>query len=244
MDTLNNRGLRSIALAAATAILMPAALMLGGRVEAAEPATGVCQIYTPTSPNVPKVISNRLKESGDVAADICVDSKGRITSYATVSPIQRSLLGVCIFRIGVPQGSFANHPIQRPTFHMLSGAQDCPPQGDPAYVLVVDASEGILVSLQDFVRRISAGNDAFVNSLQIRKHNEVSATEIDLLRSDLSTDGRCAVTSVALSELMLSAADYGYQVVIGCPDSRRTWVLVVDLTPEGFRIFGFGRTID
>lgn len=239
MDTQGNRRTQLIVLAVAVACFT-----LGVRVEAAEPKAEVCRIFVPNSLNVPTAVTNRLKKTGDAAADVCVDSKGRITSYAEVSPIQRSLQGVCIFRIGVPEGKFATPPLQRPTIHMLSGSQVCPLQDDPAYVLVVDASEGLLISLQDFLNKISASSDAFFSSLQIRKQNAVSQKEIDLLRNDLSKGERCAVTSVQLTELMSSAALYGYEVVIRCPESPRTWVVVVDLTPEGFRIYGFGRILD
>lgn len=203
-------------------------------------------MYFSSDAGVPESVAALLTKNKNSAADVCVSRDGRVTYYAPLSPVQLGHFGVCKFRLGPSLIKTETSPNLPQTIYMLTGEANCPRQDSQSYVQTSGVSEGGFVTLDAFFRKMLLSSKNFKSAFRIDQ-NALGARKVDFeqLEADVSKkDNLYKLRGILLSELLLSVDVYGYELSIWSNTAARGWVLTVDLTPQGFKIFNFARLGD
>ncbi len=221
---------------------------LAGQLPEAAHATQVvmgvkCQFYFSNSEKLPKAI-NELLEKNTNGLYVCTKKNDEIVRYYSLSPVWRGVHDVCGYGRSAPvypQGT--RHLKFSSQVFMASVKSDaCPPPDDSRYILADSVSEDMFVRILDFFAYLKRSPKAFDESLAAHAVDKIPESDIDDVREILRRDDPKVVGMGVRSSFMITEIK-GYNVVFTSRTSHR-WVMGIDLTPDGFKIYELSKILD
>lgn len=198
---------------------------------------GSCGIYVISNTNVPEVYREKMKAESDESASICIDEHKKIVKYESVSPIAHAHFGVCVFDIR----PLSTQGFSRARHRMFRADGTCPLQDDAHYISVSGVSEGLFVVLTEFAEKLSSA--AYFDSnwaIDVSDKN-IHQGELSQLRKGLfakDSDAKLRLEAISLVEPM-QGSFFGYEFVFQSKNPSSRWVVAVDFTPQGLKVFDF-----
>jgi hypothetical protein len=207
-----------------------------------------CANYLIDDSGVPASVRARMVQKNDSAAEACTDSSANLTSYASMSPVWKGALGVCIFTRG--RFSFENTDPRliraegpESTF-MAVDDPNCPKQNDRRFIEANGITEGVFLALLKLVDDLTSSRTGFDSRL-VSARGETNQRSYEQLRSDLLSKNpanRFDVREINLGQqvdfrkrdTLAYSLKFASRAYCG-----RLHELVVDLSSSGLGVVGF-----
>jgi hypothetical protein len=196
-----------------------------------------CRMYFVSEPNIPSTVRNLMTKYNVEAADVCISARGKVSFFSGLSTVRERPFGVCAFRRMtpvVPKNPAVAFPSE---ISMQIKTTICPRQDDPNFVETRGVSEGLFVLIDQFFRKALSSSSKFRSSV-VLDADKAKEERLEALMTDIFDRGY-SVRGIAITDPFVSDVLRGYQVGIESPKSQRRWVLVVDFTDQGIRVFDF-----
>ena len=138
---------------------------------AAQTERTACKIYFVDDRLTPPAVKALLEMHSDAAATVCSPDTENI-SYAAISAVWKGPRGACIFQQGPVSYLKLNEQAGPYTTFMALARAGCPKQDDRSYKSAEGVSEGVFVTLMNFVERISASRANFDAELALSQRDQ------------------------------------------------------------------------